>query len=80
MSNATFYVQECPTCGRRLKVRVDYLGKSIACQHCRAIFEACDPASQSRRSAVSSSADLLARVNELIAADFGSHALSATHS
>lgn len=43
MSNATYYVQECPTCGRRLQVRVWYLGKKVACQHCGAHFFASDP-------------------------------------
>ena len=35
MSNATYYVQSCPTCGRSLRIRVEYLGKSLICQHCR---------------------------------------------
>ena len=78
MSKNMFFVQECPTCGRRLQVRVDYLGKTIACEHCRAVFAACDPASQARPPAASSSADLLARVNELIAVDFGSRTMSAS--
>jgi hypothetical protein len=43
MSNATYFVQECPTCGRRLQVRVWYLGKKVACQHCGGHFLATDP-------------------------------------
>jgi hypothetical protein len=42
-SHAAFYVQQCPTCGRRLRICVEYLGKSIQCRHCRAIFTARDP-------------------------------------
>ena len=80
MSKATFYVQECPTCGRRLQVRVDYLGKAIGCEHCHAVFEASDPSSQSRSATARSSTDLLARINRLIDADFGSRTFSATHS
>lgn len=30
-----YFVQECPTCGRSLQIRVDYLGKQVICQHCR---------------------------------------------
>ena len=44
MSNSTYFVQECPTCGRRLQIRVEYLGKGVVCQHCRGRFVACDPA------------------------------------
>ncbi len=45
MSRNTYFVQECPTCGRNLQVRVQYLGKQVVCQHCSARFEACDPSS-----------------------------------
>jgi DNA-directed RNA polymerase subunit RPC12/RpoP len=43
MSKATYFVQECPTCGRHLQVRVWYLGKKVACQHCGGHFLASDP-------------------------------------
>ncbi|MBW3600972.1 MAG: transposase [Planctomycetes bacterium] len=45
MSHTTFYVQECPTCGRRLQIRVAYLGRRLFCQHCGGPFSACDPSS-----------------------------------
>ena len=45
MSSAMFFVQGCPTCGRRLQIRVEHLGKKVVCQHCRCQFTACDPAS-----------------------------------
>ena len=46
MSNSVYYyTQECPTCGRSLRVRVAYLGKQVMCQHCDARFSAIDPAS-----------------------------------
>ena len=45
MSNSVcYYTQECPTCGRSLRVRVAYLGKQVVCQHCDADFTATDPA------------------------------------
>lgn len=40
MPNSVFYVQPCPACGRKLQVRVNYLGKGISCQHCQATFVA----------------------------------------
>jgi DNA-directed RNA polymerase subunit RPC12/RpoP len=46
MPRSTYFVQECPTCGRNLQVRVEYLGKQIVCQHCSARFEACEPGSE----------------------------------
>ena len=39
----TYFDQECPTCGRRLQVRINYLGRMVVCQHCHGQFEACDP-------------------------------------
>lgn len=43
MSSSTYFVQECPTCGRRLQIRVEYLGKQVVCQHCQGRFVASDP-------------------------------------
>ena len=43
MVRATFFTQECPTCGRSVQVRVEYLGRSVACMHCRGHFKASDP-------------------------------------
>lgn len=34
MARSTYFVQECPTCGRSLHVRVEYLGRLLVCQHC----------------------------------------------
>jgi DNA-directed RNA polymerase subunit RPC12/RpoP len=65
MSKATYFVQECPTCGRKLQIRVEYLGKRVACQHCRGQFEAADRAAQAFRP--SDSSILLARADELLA-------------
>jgi DNA-directed RNA polymerase subunit RPC12/RpoP len=64
MSNSTYFVQECPTCGRRLQVRVEYLGKKVVCQHCRGRFVASDPASG--RYSPSDSAILMRRAEELL--------------
>ena len=38
--------QPCPTCGRKQKIRVELLGRIVACQHCSAEFTASDRAEQ----------------------------------
>jgi len=32
------FTQSCPTCGRRIEVRAALIGRTVACQHCRAEF------------------------------------------
>ena len=66
MSRATFFVQECPTCGRRLQVRVVHLGKTLECQHCRGTFEASD-ADNEPQLLHDSGIDLIIRADELLA-------------
>jgi len=62
MSSATYYVQECPSCGRQLQIRLEYLGRSVACKHCEREFEASHAARVS-----DSGEELLSRVDELLA-------------
>jgi hypothetical protein len=38
----TVFYQECPTCGRSLRVAVKYFGKAMSCGHCGGEFIA-DP-------------------------------------
>jgi hypothetical protein len=64
-ARATFYIQQCPTCGRRLRICVEYLGKSIQCRHCRAVFTAC--ASEESSSSYQQQSALLRRVDQLLA-------------
>ena len=64
MSAATYFVQSCPTCGRRLQVRIEYLGKEVMCQHCRAHFHASD---SSMPAAAAETGALLERVDQLLA-------------
>jgi hypothetical protein len=42
MAQTTYFFQECPTCGRHLRIRVQYLGREMACAHCRRTFTATD--------------------------------------
>ncbi|MEX0866171.1 MAG: hypothetical protein WD030_02365 [Pirellulales bacterium] len=67
MSIPLYYSQECPTCGRNLRIRVEYLGKRVVCQHCQAKFEACDPSS-AHYPPCDSGLALLRRADELLAA------------
>lgn len=71
MSNSTYFVQECPTCGRQLHIRVEYLGKRVICQHCRGQFVACDP--QSNRYSEPPGSALLKRADELLQHASGVH-------
>ena len=65
MPKSTYYVQECPTCGRNLQIRIEYLGKQVVCQHCGACFEACEPGSAAYPPS-DSSLSLLQRADELL--------------
>ncbi|QDU88698.1 hypothetical protein Pla175_20790 [Pirellulimonas nuda] len=64
MPRSTYFVQECPTCGRNLQVRVEFMGKRVVCQHCGSQFDACE--STNSESSASSSAIMLQRAEELL--------------
>ena len=66
MSNPTYFVQECPTCGRSLNIRVEYLGRRVVCQHCQGALTATDPSM--RTDCGESKKSLLRRAEELLAA------------
>jgi hypothetical protein len=66
MSSSTYFSQECPTCGRKLRIHVEYLGKLLVCQHCQGKLHASDPASVSIDEANDSST-ILKRADELLA-------------
>ena len=65
MQRSIYFIQECPTCGRNLQIRVVYLGKQVICQHCSAQFEACDPSSTAYPPS-QSSLSMLKRAEELL--------------
>ncbi len=65
MPRATYFVQECPTCGRRLQIRVEYLGRKVVCQHCRGQFVAYDPNGR-RADNLPIAPTLLERADELL--------------
>jgi len=43
MSKSVFFNRECPTCGRRLLILVEYLGKRVVCPHCGGKLDAVQP-------------------------------------
>jgi DNA-directed RNA polymerase subunit RPC12/RpoP len=61
MSQTTFFVQRCPTCGRQLQVRVEYLGRELSCEHCQGRFVAAAETHETDESAI------IKRADELIA-------------
>ncbi len=38
-----YFQQECPICGRPVRVRNEHLGCRVTCLHCRGRFVASDP-------------------------------------
>lgn len=41
MPTAHFF-QECPTCGRHVRIKAEYLGRRMSCLHCEGEFTAAD--------------------------------------
>jgi hypothetical protein len=67
MSKHLFFVHPCPTCGRRLHVNVEHLGKKVGCPHCGGRIEVCDP-DGGKTSPTDGSSTLMQRVEELLEA------------
>ena len=65
MSSGMYFVRECPTCGRHLYIRVEYLGKKVVCQHCHGKLEARDPAASGVGS-FEAAESLMRRADELL--------------
>jgi len=66
MPNSTFFTQGCPTCGRRLEVRVEYLGKMLICRHCSGKFVAKDPCNAATQGSTEVADALLRRADEFL--------------
>jgi hypothetical protein len=66
MARSTYFIQECPTCGRALRIRVEYLGRKLNCPHCRGTLYAEDPSANDLGGV--GSGDLLRRADELLGA------------
>jgi hypothetical protein len=40
MSAMTIFYQECPVCGRNLRIPAKYFGRQMSCTHCEGEFRA----------------------------------------
>jgi hypothetical protein len=64
MVDDTRIVQPCPSCKKRLHIRLEYVGQRVACRHCRNQFVVRDPSSSFVLS--DSGIALLNRVDEVL--------------
>jgi hypothetical protein len=64
MVDDTRIVQPCPSCKKRLHIRLEYVGQRVACRHCRHQFVVRDPSSSFVLS--DSGIALLNRVDEVL--------------
>jgi uncharacterized protein YbaR (Trm112 family) len=65
MSESTYFLQQCPTCGRSLHIRVEYLGRKVCCPHCRGRLVAFDSEGTGPAPSAESLA-IMRRVDELL--------------
>ncbi len=66
MTTISYFFQECPTCGRHVRVKAEYLGRRLSCLHCHGEFVAADRESRFE-STSQKTPPLLARVERLLA-------------
>jgi len=66
MSAITFFYQECPVCGRSLRVPVKYFGREMSCSHCEGEFVAGKDKQASSPCNRAAEADLAGSMNELL--------------
>lgn len=66
MPRIAHYFQDCPICGRTLRIRVEYLGRKLVCQSCRGHFVAAEPSQPAPVRAFGSHCHLLDRANQLL--------------
>ena len=66
MKRLTNFLQECPTCGRKLEIKVEYLGKKLVCQHCHGKFIAQDPSTALADTIPTGGSSVLQRADELL--------------
>ena len=64
MMQTTFFVKECPTCGRKLQVRIEYLGREMMCNHCGGDFIADDTSNKAQRASTNES--MITRIDDLL--------------
>ena len=62
----TCFQQPCPTCGRRLQILVEHLGRRVFCSHCRGAFVARDLSEEDYRDEADEGSSVLRRAEELL--------------
>ncbi len=66
MNQAVFFLQTCPICGRPTRVRVEWLGRQVRCQHCGGVFVAENPDYPKSESLMESAERWLATADQLL--------------
>jgi len=66
-SSELCFNQACPVCGRRLRIRLQLLGRRVYCQHCGGGFTARDESLGGHAPVRDRVEDLLARVSRALA-------------
>ncbi len=59
------FFQECPTCGRHVRIKAEYLGRRMSCLHCQGEFTAADRESRFD-AAESPGSSLIQRIDALL--------------
>lgn len=67
MPSGAYFIRNCPTCGRSLEIRVEYLGKRLKCRHCSAEFLAADNSAAVANGSDRAARELMARAERLMA-------------
>jgi hypothetical protein len=75
MRTTNCFETECSTCGRKLQIRVVYLGKRVTCPQCHSEFVAYDPLLSPR--AAMPQLSLLERADQLLMISSGQGTTSA---
>lgn len=70
MAAGTYFVRACPTCGRTLEIRVEWLNRKVECSHCHGVFLASER--EERPVSDQKIEQILARTQDYLAA-FGNH-------
>lgn len=79
VEEVTVFTQECPVCGRPLKIRSEYRGRVLTCRHCRGRLLAGVPTKHARAKR-GLNAGLMQRADELLCRVAGSKAVAFSRS
>jgi len=66
MVGGAHFMKSCPTCGRQLQIKVQYMGRRVSCGHCQAGFVATESDSAQALKGVFDAPELMRRADELL--------------